>query len=366
MDRKYMEFALELAASARGRTSPNPMVGAVVVKEGKIVGSGYHLKAGTPHAEIHALNEAGDDARGADLYVTLEPCCHHGRTGPCTTAIINAGIARVVTAMADPNPLVAGEGIRQLMASGIEVTLGLMEKEAYELNEVFVKYITTRRPFVIAKAALSIDGKIATRSGKSQWITGEKARAYGHRLRNWYDAIIVGIGTVLADDPSLTARLPVGGRDPVRIILDSRAGIPLKARVLTQHSEAPTLIASTCGAPPEKVAALRLAGIEVLIVNEGPRVDLGELMKILGGRGITSVLIEGGAGVHGSAFSAQIVDKVAWFIAPKIIGGRDAPGPVGGIGVENPSEAAELDRIKVSRLEPDILVEGYLKYARGG
>jgi diaminohydroxyphosphoribosylaminopyrimidine deaminase/5-amino-6-(5-phosphoribosylamino)uracil reductase len=364
MDKKYMEFALELAARARGRTSPNPMVGAVVVKEGKIVGSGYHLKAGTPHAEIHALNEAGEDARGADLYVTLEPCCHHGRTGPCATAVINAGVARVVTAMADPNPLVAGEGIRQLKASGIEVTSGLMEREAFELNEVFIKYITTRRPFVIAKAALSIDGKIATHSGKSQWITGEKARAYGHQLRDWYDAIIAGIGTVLADDPSLTARPPGGGRDPVRIILDSRARIPLNARVLTQQSEAPTLIASTCGAPPEKVAALRQAGAEVLIVNDGPKVDLGELMKILGGRGIASVLIEGGAGVHGSAFSAQIVDKVAWFIAPKIIGGRDAPGPVGGIGVENLSEAAELERVKVRHLDPDLLVEGYLKYSR--
>ncbi len=363
MGRKYMEFALELAARARGRTSPNPMVGAVVVKEGKIIGSGYHLKAGTPHAEIHALNEAGEDARGADLYVTLEPCCHHGRTGPCTTAIINAGVARVVTAMTDPNQLVAGEGIRQLMAAGIEVSLGLMEEEAVELNEVFIKHITTGRPFVIAKAALSIDGKIATRSGKSQWITGEKARAYGHQLRDWYDAIIVGIGTVLADDPSLTARLPAGGRDPVRIVLDSRASIPLKARVLTQQSEAPTLIAATCGAPPEKVAALRQAGIEVLIVNEGPRVDLGELMKILGRRGITSVMIEGGAGVHGSAFTAQIVDKVAWFIAPKIIGGQDAPGPVGGLGVDNPSEAAELERVVVRRLGSDLLVEGYLKYS---
>ncbi|MFX4261692.1 bifunctional diaminohydroxyphosphoribosylaminopyrimidine deaminase/5-amino-6-(5-phosphoribosylamino)uracil reductase RibD [Pelotomaculum propionicicum] len=364
MDKGYMKLALELAARARGRTSPNPMVGAVVVKEGKVIGRGYHLKAGTPHAEIHALNEAGEAARGAELYVTLEPCCHYGRTGPCTDAIIKAGVARVITAMTDPNPLVAGEGLRLLSSAGIEVASGVMEAEALELNEVFIKYITTRRPYVVAKAAVSLDGKIATRSGKSKWITGEGARAYGRQLRDWYDAIMVGIGTVLADDPSLTTRLPGGGgRDPVRIILDSRASIPLNAMVLTQQSGSSTVIAATSGAPPERVEALRRTGVEVLVVNEGPQVDLDELMRLLGERGITSVLIEGGAAVHGSAFSSQIVDKVAWFIAPKIIGGRDAPGPVGGPGADSPSEAAVLERVKVSRLGPDILVEGYLKYS---
>lgn len=365
MDRNYMKIALELAARARGRTSPNPMVGAVVVKEGEIIGRGYHRKAGTPHAEIHALNEAGEAARGATMYVTLEPCCHYGRTGPCTDAIINAGVARVVTAMADPNPLVSGKGIRLLESAGIEVTSGVMEEEALELNEVFIKYITTRRPYVVAKAAVSMDGKIATRSGKSKWITGAEAREYGRRLRDWYDAIMVGIGTVLADDPSLTTRLPGGGgRDPVRIILDSRARIPLNARVLTQQSEAPTIIAVTSGAPPERVKALRGNGAEVLVVNDGPQVNLGELMRLLGDRGIASVLIEGGASVHGAAFAAQIVDKAAWFIAPKIIGGRDAPGPVGGPGADSPSEAAGLERVKVSRIGPDLLVEGYLKYLK--
>jgi diaminohydroxyphosphoribosylaminopyrimidine deaminase/5-amino-6-(5-phosphoribosylamino)uracil reductase len=364
MDRIFMKMAMELAVKARGRTSPNPMVGAVVVKEGTVVGRGYHAKAGTPHAEIHALNEAGEAARGATIYVTLEPCCHYGRTGPCTDAIINSGITRVVTAMADPNPLVSGKGIRVLESAGIEVTSGVMEEEALELNEVFIKYITTLRPFVVAKAAVSMDGKIATRSGKSKWITGAAAREYGHQLRDWHDAIMVGIGTVRSDDPSLTTRLPGGrGRDPVRIILDSRASIPPNARVLTQQSEVPTLIAATAGAPPEKVEALRRAGAEVIFVNDGPKVDLDELMSILGGRGITSVLIEGGAMVHGSAFTAQIVDKVAWFIAPKIIGGQDAPGPVGGPGVDNPSEAAVLERVKVRQLGPDLLVEGYLKYS---
>lgn len=363
MDKRYMKTALTLAARARGRTSPNPMVGAVVVKEGKIIGRGYHLKAGTPHAEIHALNEAGQEAKGATLYVTLEPCCHHGRTGPCTEAVINASVARVVTAMADPNPLVSGKGIKRLREAGIEVTLGVMEKEAMELNEVFIKYITTGRPFVVAKAAMSLDGKIATRSGKSKWITGPAARAYGHQLRDRYDAILVGIGTVLADDPSLTTRLPGGGgRDPVRVILDSRARISPQATVLTQQSDAPTIIAVTAAAPPERLKALRQTGAVVLVVNEGPRVDLTELMKILGSKGITSVLIEGGAGVHSSAIGAGLVDKAAWFIAPKIIGGTTAPGPVGGTGADDPSGAAALERIRVKRLEPDILLEGYFKH----
>lgn len=366
MDRHYMQMALELAARARGRTSPNPMVGAVVVRDENVIGRGYHLRAGTPHAEVHALDEAGNEAKGATLYVTLEPCCHYGRTGPCSEAVIQAGISRVVVAMADPNPLVAGGGIGRLREAGIEVTLGVLEEEARELNEVFIKYITARLPFVVAKAAVSLDGKIATRSGKSKWITGPEARAYGHQLRDWYDAIMVGIGTVLADDPSLTARLPGGGgRDPVRIILDSLARTPLNARILTQQSEASTMIAVTAGAPDERLEGLRQAGAEVLVVNDGPRVDLTELMKILGEREIASVLLEGGASVHGSALTAGIVDKVAWFIAPKIIGGREAPGPVGGPGVDDPSEAWEVERLKVSRLGPDLCIEGYFKN-RGG
>lgn len=362
MDRLYMQMALELAASARGRTSPNPMVGAVVVKDGNVVGRGCHLRAGTPHAEVHALKEAGNKAKGATLYVTLEPCCHHGRTGPCSEAVINAGVSKVVVATADPNPLVAGGGVERLREAGVEVTLGVMEEEARELNEVFIKYITTRRPFVVVKAAVSLDGKIATRSGKSKWLTGSEARAYGHQMRDCYDAILVGIGTILADDPSLTARLPEGrGRDPARIILDSQARTPLNARLLIQLSEAPTIIAVTACAPPGRQEALQQAGAEVLVVNGGHRVDLAELMKLLGEKEITSVLIEGGAGVHGSAITAGIVDKVAWFIAPKIIGGREAPGPVGGLGVDDPSEAAELERLKVSRLGPDLCVEGYFK-----
>jgi len=366
MDKSYMKLALKLAARARGRTSPNPMVGAVVVKEGNIVGRGFHHQAGTPHAEIHALKEAGPKARGATLYVTLEPCCHYGRTGPCSEAVIGAGIARVVVAMADPNPLVAGNGLKRLEAAGISVTLGVLEEEARQLNEVFLKYIATRRPFVVAKAAVSLDGKIATRTGKSRWITGPEARSYGHRLRDRYDAIMVGIGTILADDPALTARLP--GRqshDPVRVVLDSRGRTPPEARILHQQSEAATIIAVTKEAPMERLEVLRGAGAEVVVINEGPRVDLMELMKFLGAREITSVLIEGGAGVHASALEAGLVDKAAWFIAPKIIGGSEAPGPVGGLGVDDPAEAMELDQVKVRRLGKDFCLEGYLKY-RGG
>ncbi|MDF9408136.1 bifunctional diaminohydroxyphosphoribosylaminopyrimidine deaminase/5-amino-6-(5-phosphoribosylamino)uracil reductase RibD [Pelotomaculum isophthalicicum JI] len=362
MDRHYMKMALELAARARGRTSPNPMVGAVVVKDNRIVGQGYHARAGTPHAEVLALAEAGNEARGATLYVTLEPCCHHGRTGPCADAVIAAGVAKVIIATIDPNPLVAGGGIRRLKDAGVEVVTGVMKEEALELNEVFIKYITTGLPFVVAKAAMSLDGKIATCTGESRWITGPEARAYGHRLRDWYDAILVGIGTVRADNPSLTARLANGeGRDPVRIIVDSTANTPLDANVLNQHSEAPTIIATTAGASPERLEALRQAGAEVLVVNEGPRVELAKLLRILGKQEITSLLIEGGAGVHGSALAAGIVDKVVWFIAPKIIGGREAPGPVGGRGADDLSEAAELERVKVSRMGPDFCIEGYLK-----
>lgn len=366
MDRHYMSLALKEAARALGRTSPNPMVGAVVVKEGKIVSTGYHLRAGTPHAEAHALNEAGDRARGATLYVTLEPCCHHGRTGPCTEAVIKAGVTRVVVGMTDPNPLVSGKGIEQLREAGVEVVTGVLEEESRRLNEVFIKYITTRQPFVVAKAALSLDGKIATTSGKSKWITGPEARDYGHQLRDRYDAIMAGIGTVLSDDPSLTSR-PHGrrGRDPVRIILDSCARTPLQARVLTQNSMAATIIAVSTAAPQDKIDELRRAGAETLVVNEGNRVDLVKLMKELARREITSILIEGGAGVHGSAFAAGIVDKVAWFIAPKIIGGRDAPGPVGGAGVDDPSEAPELEHVEIRHLGQDLCLEGYLKY-RGG
>lgn len=361
IDRHYMQMALELAARARGRTSPNPMVGAVVVKDGQVIGQGYHAWAGEPHAEVLALRAAGEAARGATLYVNLEPCCHYGRTGPCTDLVISAGIKRAVVAMEDPNPVVAGRGIKCLRSAGLTVTVGVLAAEAARLNEVFIKYITTKMPFVVAKVAMSLDGKIATRSGKSRWITGPAARFYGHQLRDWYDAVMVGVGTVLADDPSLTTRLPgTSGRDPVRIVLDSAARTPPGARVLARHPAARTVIATTTGASSERLAALQQAGAHVLVAGDGPRVDLVELMKELGRQEITSVLIEGGAEVHGSALAAGIVDKVAWFIAPCIIGGRAAPGPVGGAGVEEPDQAVLLEQVAVNRFGSDICIEGYI------
>jgi len=363
MDEKYMQMALELARRAAGRTSPNPMVGAVLVRDGRVVGRGYHARAGTPHAEIHALREAGELAEGATLYVTLEPCCHYGRTGPCTEAIIEAGVARVVAAMTDPNPRVAGRGLERLRRAGVEVAVGVLEAEARRLNEVFIKYMTTGLPFVVLKAAMSLDGKIATRTGRSRWITGGEARARGHALRDRYDAILVGVNTVLADDPALTARLPDGaGRDPVRIILDSRARTPPGAKVIVQQSAAPTLVAVTPDAPADRVAALERAGASVLVVpGESPRVDLKALLIELARREITSVLVEGGGEVHASFLAGGLVDKVVWFIAPLIIGGREAPGPVGGEGPADLQEAVRLHEVTVTRCGGDYCLEGYVR-----
>lgn len=361
-DRYYMQMVLELARRGCGRTSPNPMVGAVVVKDGEVVGEGYHLKAGTPHAEVIALREAGEKAKGATLYVNLEPCCHYGRTGPCTETVLAAGVKRVVIAMTDPNPLMSGKGIYFLKQHGLEIVTGVLEKEARLLNEVFVKYITTGRPFVVLKAAMSLDGKIATCTGESQWITGPQARWSGHRLRHWYDAILVGINTVLSDDPSLTARLPEEkGKDPVRVIVDSMARTPVNARVITQLPDSYTIIAATEKAPLERVAALKKAGARVLVVpGSGPRVDLAALMGELARLEITSVLIEGGGEVNASALASGIVDKVVWFIAPKIIGGREAPCPVGGRGISRLAEAGLIENLTVRRCGEDVCLEGYL------
>lgn len=362
-DEHYMQIALNLAQQARGRTSPNPMVGALVVKNNKIIGQGYHAKAGTPHAEIHALNEAGKEAAGATLYVTLEPCCHHGRTEPCTKAILNSGVERVVVAMVDPNPLVKGKGIRCLREGGLRVDIGVLEKEACCLNETFIKYIITKMPFVLLKTAMSLDGKIATRTGESKWITGSEARNYSHQLRSWYDAILVGVNTILKDNPALTARLSEKEtKNPVRIVVDSQARTPLEAQVVTSAKETPTLIAVTNTAPADKISRLEKMGVEVLPVNANSngRVDLKALMLELGRREITSLLIEGGGEVHSSALKAGIADKIVWFIAPLIIGGQGAPGPVGGEGVASLKEAITLKQITMKKFGQDIYVEGYL------
>ena len=361
-DRKFMERALALASKARGHTSPNPMVGAVIVRDGEIVGEGYHQRAGDAHAEIHALNQSQDLAEGATMYVTLEPCCHWGRTPPCTESLIRAKLANVCVSMKDPNPQVAGKGIRQLEKAGIRVQVGICEVESRQLNEVFIRYITTQCPFVILKSAISLDGKIATASGESQWITSEASRSKGHEVRAQVDAILVGVGTVLQDNPSLTTRLPDRtNADPIRVIVDSRGRTPLGAKVFNPDSNAGTLIAVTENAPLEKIEVLNAAGADVLIIEEEEgRVCLRALMRELGRKEITSVLIEGGGEVNAAALQAGIVDKLMFFVAPKLIGGHDAPGPIGGTGIARLAEAFELRNVKISQIGSDFLIEGYL------
>lgn len=359
MEEHYMQMALELAEKARGRTSPNPMVGAVVVKGGKVVGTGYHHQAGTPHAEVHALQDAGEESEGADLYVTLEPCNHWGRTPPCTEAIIKAGIKRVFVAMQDPNPLVSGKGNQRLRDQGLEVWEGILESQARRLNEVFCKCISTNKPFIALKTALTLDGKIATETGQSQWITAEAARLHGHSLRNTYDAILVGIGTVIADNPSLTCRLPNGeGRDPVRVIIDSKLSITATAQVLSLASPAPTIIATTAKASPEKIKQLEKKA-QIILVNDDANVSLAELLPLLYQKGISSILVEGGGQINGSFLRENLVDKYYFYLAPKIVGGAQAPGPFQGEGIKDLSAAIQLKDLEVAQVGRDILITGY-------
>lgn len=357
-----MRYALELAEKSRGRTSPNPLVGAVIVRDNTIVGEGYHQKAGEAHAEIHALNQAGDLARGAALYVTLEPCCHWGRTQPCTKSIVRAGIAQAFVALEDPNPCVNGNGMRELRDAGIRVKVGLFEREARRLNEVYLKYTETKQPFVILKAACSLDGKIATASGESQWITSQASRTKGHEIRNQVDAILVGVETVLNDNPSLSTRLPYGhGKNPIRIVMDSHGRTPPTAKIFSPDHSAGTIIAVTERANLGDLANLKAAGAEILTVKEKDgRVCMGTLMCELGHRSITSVLVEGGAEVNASALKAGIVDKVVFFFAPKLIGGEAAAGPIGGVGIQYLSEAYTLRDLTVTPIDGDFLIEGYL------
>lgn len=361
-EEEYMRLAIRLAKKARGRTSPNPLVGALVVKEGEVVGKGFHQKAGAPHAEINALNDAGKKARRGELYINLEPCNHYGRTPPCAKTIIDSGIKRVFVGMEDPNEVVAGRGIRCLQDNGIYVQTGILREECQRLNEAYLKYITEKKPFVILKSAASLDGKIATRIGDSRWITNEKSRAFLHRLRDEVDGILVGIGTIMADNPELTTRLNSRkGKDPVRIVVDSKLRIMLRAKVLMPESEAGTIIATTELAPKEKIKKLEELGAKVLIVgSKNNRVDLTELMYELGKLEITSLLIEGGAEINASSLDSGIVDKVLFFYAPKIIGGTDVLGMVGGEGVEKLDDAINLKDLRVKRFGDDILVEGYV------
>jgi diaminohydroxyphosphoribosylaminopyrimidine deaminase/5-amino-6-(5-phosphoribosylamino)uracil reductase len=368
-DKDYMNLALELAARGRGWTSPNPMVGAVVVRQGRIVGRGYHEAAGKAHAEVNALAEAGAAAKGAVLYVTLEPCNHQGRTPPCTERILAAGISRVAAAMADPNPDVRGGGAEHLRRQGVAVTLGVCEAEARRLNESYLKYVRTKLPFVIVKCAATLDGRIATRTGDSRWVTGPRSRRFVHRLRHAVDGIMVGIGTVRCDDPRLTARLdgePV--RNPVRIVLDTQLSIGETARVLAPGADAATVIVTGATALADKAAKadrIRSAAAHVdtvaCAVTEN-RIDLEALMRRLGRRGITSLLIEGGAGVIGAALRARIVDKLLFFFAPKLLGGDDGVPVCTGPGAAAMGEALRVADIRTRRFEDDVLIEGYPVY----
>ncbi|HQH50989.1 MAG TPA: bifunctional diaminohydroxyphosphoribosylaminopyrimidine deaminase/5-amino-6-(5-phosphoribosylamino)uracil reductase RibD [Candidatus Hydrogenedentes bacterium] len=355
-DRQYMRRALELAAKGKGRTSPNPMVGCVIVRDGKVIGEDYHRRAGEPHAEVLAIEQASGDVRGATMYINLEPCTHEGRTPPCVDLLLEKRPARVVVAMSDPNPKVSGEGIYRLRQAGIDVEAGVLEEEARKLNEAFIKYITTGMPFVICKAAMTLDGKIATHAGHSRWVTCEESRRRVHQLRNEVDAILVGSRTVMLDDPSLTTRLDAGEKhDPIRIILDADDYLDEKRRVFEVESTAPTWVVL----PEERVCD---RADEVLHVRRGgDGFDMRHLMTVLAQREVTSVLIEGGGTTHASAFEAGVVDKVMFFVAPKIIGGREAITAVEGEGVATMDEAVLLERMSAERVGNDLLIEAYVK-----
>lgn len=363
-DEAFIERALGLAELGRGLVSPNPMVGAVVVAEGRIVGEGYHEGPGQPHAEVLALREAGAAARGATLYVNLEPCDHQGRTGPCTQAILEAGIARVVASMRDPNPLVDGRGFAHLRAAGVEVREGVLRDEAERLNEAFAKHVRTGLPFVTWKMAASLDGKVACHDGSSRWITGPEARVDVHRLRAAADAIVVGAGTALADDPSLTVRLPdYRGRPPLRVLVDARGRVPATGDLFSE--EAPTLVATTALAPGERRKEWAAAGAEVLVYEaEGERVPLRRLMEELGKREVQGVLLEGGPTLAWSAVEEGVVDRVVVYLAPKLIGGRDAPTVLGGRGFAPVGSALRLRVRAFDRVGEDLKVEAVIE--RGG
>ncbi len=360
-DARFMAMALKLALRGKGRTRPNPLVGCVLVREGRVIGSGFHRRPGSPHAEVVAIESAREDVRGSTLYVNLEPCAHYGRTPPCLDLILERRIGRVVVGTVDPNPLVNGLSIRTLRAKGVQVTVGVLEAACRRMNEVFLKFVQTGKPFVTLKAGVSLDGKIAAYTGRSRWITCETSRRSVHRLRSEVDAILVGIGTVLRDNPLLTARGIRGARQPLRVVLDSELRIPLDAAVLGPEAE--TLVATTERAPADKVAALRARGaqVEVLPPDRAGRVPLGGLLRRLAEREIQHVLIEGGSGVFTTALEEAEGDRLLLFVAPILLGGEKAPGILGGRGAESPQEALRVHDLRCRRSGQDVLLECRLK-----
>lgn len=357
-DEFYMQLAIDMASRVIGQTSINPAVGCVMVKDGRVVGLGAHLKRGEGHAEVHALRMAGELAARATAYVTLEPCSHYGKTPPCSLRLIEAGVSRVVVACMDPNPVVSGNGMQLLRDHNIAVTAGVLEQKAYKLIEKFAKFIVKKQPYVTMKTAQTLDGRIATHTGHSQWITNDKAREYVHSMRHQHQGIMVGIGTVLADNPSLTTRLTVPSLNPVRIVVDSKLRLPLNAKVVADQ-QAPTWVLTTRQCKPERVKELEELGIQVIIVNDGPSVDLTKAMYELGQRDIGSILLEGGGRLNGAMLEAGLIDQVVLMMAPKIIGHPLAPGSFVFTGPERMSDALELERVQVEMLDDNMVICGY-------
>ncbi|MGB3260769.1 bifunctional diaminohydroxyphosphoribosylaminopyrimidine deaminase/5-amino-6-(5-phosphoribosylamino)uracil reductase RibD [Paenisporosarcina sp.] len=356
----YMDLAINNSRAMKGQTDPNPLVGSVIVNDNRIVGVGTHLKTGEPHAEIHALRMAGDKARGGTIYVTLEPCSHHGRTGPCAVAIVEAGLKKVVIATLDPNPMVSGRGVKILEDAGIEVIVGIQEEASRKMNEVFNKFIVENRPFVTLKAGITLDGKIATHSSDSKWITSEEARSDVHRLRNENMAILVGVNTVIADNPELTTRIP-NGRNPIRIILDSTLKIPLESKVVTDKL-ADTWIFTSANYDEDKKKDLEKLGIPVFSTSGSKQVNPIEVMNLLGEKGVSSVLIEGGGTINSAFLENKLIDKAIIYIAPKLIGGHLAPTFMEGLGIDKMADAVDLIDTDFIKIGKDFKFTGYPVY----
>lgn len=358
-----MKRALELAKKGWGRTKPNPLVGAVIVKNGKIIGEGWHEKFGGPHGEVNAINNCVENCEGADLYINLEPCSHYGKTPPCVYRIIESKIKKVVIAMEDPNPMISGKGVSILRDNGIEVEIGILKEEALRLNDIFINYITKKTPFVLLKWAMTVDGKTATKTGDSKWISSYSSREYVHKLRNRYSSILVGINTVLKDNPELTARsIEINNINPTRIVLDRLGQVPLSAKLLDIDETKPLIIATSEKVNIEKKKKLLDMGAKVLIIDESNgALNLKTLLHELYKQGIESILVEGGGTVASSFLEAGLVDKIAAFIAPVIIGGKDAKTPVMGNGVLNIKDGSKILLPEIKRFEDDILIEGYIK-----